>query len=372
MPLKTDIPTRSELERLLEFRGPGAVSIYLETSPLTQEAERSRIELKNLAREADAQLERAGLDKRDREALGEQLADLHDDDEFWAQQARSLAIFATAAAVRTFRLPSHLGDLIEVSDRYFVKPLLRSVTFPQSAFVLALSQNGARLLEFSPELPPGEVAVPELPSSAAMPWEPSLSGRSPHGRIQGSEGRKVRMRQFARRVDEALRPVLAGSELPLILAAAEPLESIYRGVSSYPLLAPEAIAGNPDETPDPELVSSAREVLDALQARQLADATSLYAQRGDQGRASDDLAAIARAATLGAIDTVFVDIEATVPGSVDPETGAIELADEGHRHYGVLDEIARRVLLARGRVLAVRGDEVPGPGPAAAIFRYPV
>lgn len=372
MPLKTDIPTRGELERLLESRGPAEVSIYLETSPVTQEAQRSRIELKNLAREADVQLERDGVDRREREALEEHLTDLHDDDEFWAQQARSLAIFATANGVRTFRLPSHLGNLVEVSDRYFVKPLLRSVTFPQSAFVLALSQSGARLLEFSPELPPGELAVPDLPSSAAKSWEPSLSGRSPHGRIQGSEGRKVRMRQFARRVDEALRPVLTGSELPLILAAAEPLESIYREVCSYPLLAPEAIAGNPDETPDRDLVSSAREVLDGLHARRLADATSLYAQRGDQARASDDLAAIARAATLGAVDTAFVDIEATVPGSIDDQTGAIELTDGSHHHYGVLDEIARRVLLARGHVLAVRGAEVPGPGPAAAIFRYPV
>jgi hypothetical protein len=36
-----------------------------------------------------------------------------------------------------------------------------------------------------------------------------------------------------------------------------------------------------------------------------------------QGRASDDLGAIARAATFGAVDTAFVDIDETVPGFVD-------------------------------------------------------
>ena len=41
-------------------------------------------------------------------------------------------------------------------------------------------------------------------------------------------------------------------------------------------------------------------------------------------------------------------------------------------NYGVVDEIARRVLLARGRVLAVRRTDIPGDGPAAAILRYPV
>jgi hypothetical protein len=41
-------------------------------------------------------------------------------------------------------------------------------------------------------------------------------------------------------------------------------------------------------------------------------------------------------------------------------------------NYGVVDEIARRVVLTRGRVLAVRREDIPGSGPAAAILRYPV
>ncbi len=41
-------------------------------------------------------------------------------------------------------------------------------------------------------------------------------------------------------------------------------------------------------------------------------------------------------------------------------------------NYGVIDEIARRVLLAGGRVLAVRSDDIPGNAPLAAIFRYAI
>jgi hypothetical protein len=37
-----------------------------------------------------------------------------------------------------------------------------------------------------------------------------------------------------------------------------------------------------------------------------------------------------------------------------------------------VDEIARRVLLSAGRVLAVRRDDVPGGGAVAAILRYAV
>jgi hypothetical protein len=45
-------------------------------------------------------------------------------------------------------------------------------------------------------------------------------------------------------------------------------------------------------------------------------------------------------------------------------------SDDDAASYGVVDEIARRVLLSGGRVLAVRGDDVPGGEPLAAILRY--
>ncbi|HZX02532.1 hypothetical protein, partial [Kribbella sp.] len=99
MTLHTDIPSRTELERLITARDPISVSIYLPTSPLTQEAQADRIELKNLATEAFRQLE--GADKRTVDEIREALDDLVDDDAFWASQARSLAVFASGAGVTT-------------------------------------------------------------------------------------------------------------------------------------------------------------------------------------------------------------------------------------------------------------------------------
>lgn len=67
-----------------------------------------------------------------------------------------------------------------------------------------------------------------------------------------------------------------------------------------------------------------------------------------------------------------MDIDETVPGFVDETDGTLTLDDsDDAANYGVVDEIARRVLLARGRVLAVRREDIPGNGPAAAILRYP-
>ena len=70
---------------------------------------------------------------------------------------------------------------------------------------------------------------------------------------------------------------------------------------------------------------------------------------------------------------MLVDIDQSLPGAIDEETGAITLADaSGAQSYGVIDEIARRVLAARGKVLGVRKDDVPRGASLAAILRFPV
>ncbi len=370
MILHTDIPTRAQVDRLLGNRDPRSVSIYLPTEPASPGGA-ERIELRNLGDEAIRQLREAGSTSRDLATIEEELADLTADEEFWRLQARSLAVFVTPAALTTFRLPNRLVALVEVSDRFHVKPLLRAVTFPQVAFVLALAQGSVRLVEVEPELAPAEVAVPDLPKDvASAAGRASITDRAPTRRIQGSEGQKVRMRSFARQIDQALRPLLSGLDVPLILAAGEPIGSIYRTVSSYPYLATATIPANPETSSDAELASQARTVLDGLYADELRGLHELFARRASEGRATADVAEAARAATYGAVDTVLVDMDAVLPGSVDEDSGAVSFAGSGAHSYGILDEIARRAWLAGGRVLAVRRADIPGETDVAAILRY--
>ncbi len=75
------------------------------------------------------------------------------------------------------------------------------------------------------------------------------------------------------------------------------------------------------------------------------------------------------AATHAAVDTLLVDIDEKLPGTVD-DGGAVTFAEDDAISYGVVDEIAKRVLLAGGRVLAVRAPDLPSESPLAAILRY--
>jgi hypothetical protein len=358
--LHIDIPTRAQIAALLEARADAGVSIYLPTSPLPQDAEAARIEFKNLAAEALRQLDGNA-------AVREQLDDLAEDEAFWRSLASSLAVFATPDSLRTFRLPNRLTSMVEVSDRFHVKPLLRSVTFPQVALVLALAQNSVRVIEVAGDVPASELEVADMPADLVS----TLPQRTARGRFQGAEAEKVRMRQYARAVDRALRPL--ASDLPLILAAAEPLASIFRSVNGSAHLLPEGIAGNPEAMSAAELADAARPILDALYASELVEVRRRFERRAEQGRGATDLTDVARAATFGAVETLMTDIDEVVPGFVDADSGAITLdrVDDA-ANYGVVDEIARRVLESGGRVLALRREDIPAADGVAAILRYPV
>ncbi len=372
--LHVDVPTVADLVFLAEARAPASVSIYLPTTPVSGEISGDRTQLGNLAREATAQLQAAGHPSKDIAAIAAHIDDLVEDDGFWRFQAHSLAVFVTPTFVRTFRVPNALGACAEVADRFFLKPLFRAANFPNAAHVLALALGGVRLLDVSADLPVSRVKVPGLPADATSALGVSSLGvRTESRRSDSAAGQRASLVQFCRMVDGALRGFLAGDAVPLFLAADPSLGAIYRSVNSHRGLVPFGIDSSPDNMGDGDLSAAVRPLLDRLYAQDIADAGTLFAERAGSGRATADIAQAARAATMGAIETLLVDIDGLVPGSVDEETGAVSFADTATAaSYGVVDEIARRTLLSGGRVLAVRKGELPADAPLAALLRWAV
>lgn len=371
--LHLDIPTRNEFSLLADKRADACVSIYLKTSPVTQDVSASRVEMKNFVKEAQKQLEEAAFDKRRLAQLLDELNDLLDDDVFWRFQANSLAVFATPDSIHTYRLANHLTSMVQVADRFHLKPLFRAITFPHSAFILALSENAVRLVEMNVDLPAAGVKVPGLPKDAASSvGKSTLNDRAFSGRIHGSEGQNVRFQQYVRQVNAALRPILAGRETPLVLAATGRLADLFKQICSYSNLLPETIADSPDRLTEAELVARARPVLDNAYAQQIADIKALFEKRAGERRTTTDISDAARAATFGAIQTLLVDIDSVVPGFIDDETGVVSFVEEDDaKAYGVVDQITARAYASGATVLGVRREDIPGGNDLAAILRYP-
>jgi len=369
--LHTDIPTPAELRDLASTRSPHCVSIYLATSPLAPEAERSRMQLGNELKLAIGQLEAAGASTDDIAGIHDAIMSLIDDQFFWTYQSHSLVIFATPERLLTYRIPNQLLASAHVSDRFHLKPLLRATSFPQAAFVLALSQNSVRFVEVTIEGTADEIAVGDLPVDASHIFATRADNGS--ARLAGAEGEKTLLGHYARQVDDAIRPHLNGLQVPLIVAAAEPLASIYRNTTRSHMLAHETIDGNAETMSANELAAAARPILDRLYVDEVASLGTRVADAIGTGSGSADLSDLARAATYGAISTLMVDIDRSISGFIDEQSGVVTLTDTADAtDYGVVDEIARRALLTGARVVAVRGDDMPEGAAAAGIMRFAV
>ena len=371
--MHADIPTVAEFRTLAERRADACVSIYLPTTPLTQNTDASRIELRNLSKEAAQQLRASAFDKKRLSALEQELQELEEDEEFWRFQANSLAVLATPDDLVTYRLPNNLRPRAEVSDRFHLAPIIRTLSFPYSAFVLAISQGAVRLVEVTETMAAEEADVSGLPrdlsaaTGRAMPRD-----RAPTGRLQGDEGQKVLIRQFSRMVDRAIRAHLGGQTRPLILAGVEYVLAIYRSVNSYPGVLAEQILGNVEELPARELAEKARAILSGEYQRRVQELQTRFGAMRAQGRGAIDLSEIALAATQGAIDTLLFDIDSAIDGRVDDFGNIFVAASPNALSYDVVAEVSARVLANGGKVVGVRASDLAPNATAVALLRYPI
>ena len=252
--LHSDIPRLREFKALAAVMGESCVSLYVPTEPARERERQNRIAFKDLAAQALRQLKDAGIDKRRIELLERQFRHLigsdkdHADDdkirrlqnkppdpidEFWKFQGNGLAVLATPNTTRSFRMPYRPNPLAETADRFHLTPLIRAMTSPQDIYVLALTEKEVRLVRAFVSLPPVRVAIPDLPDDAEeVARRASIRERNQKGRLQGSEAAKFLLHKFARRVDQALHGVLAGQWAPLVLAADEPLASMFRSINT--------------------------------------------------------------------------------------------------------------------------------------------
>lgn len=389
--LHIDIPTIAEFRDLAQLRARSCVSLYLPTSRLGEKAESNRTLFKDLAKDALAQLRDAGADKRVIETFEQRFEQLaggkhHPNQDklrqrqrakpdeslsFWHHQGNGLAVLAKPEMLRTFRLAETPKPLAEVADRLHLTPLLRSMTSRHDAFVLGLAEESARLVHVFANFPAFRVPVPELPKNAEeATHRPSFHVRAPRGRLQNLEGEKVLLHQYVEQVDRAVRDALRGHTAPLILAAAEPLASMFRAVCDYPELAEEVLEGNPDRFTDAEIEDRAIPILDRFTAREVTDLIARYEELKPR-RATTDVSYAAHAATAGAIDRLLVDLDAVVPGLVSDIDGSVTYAaSDDAEVYSVVDEVARRALCTGARVLGTSREQLPERAPLTAILRY--
>ncbi len=368
--LYKDTIRKKQFLKLAAQRGI-CISIFLPTTPLTQDAQADIIVLKNLTKAAIEQVEEVA-DKREVQVMQNYLEELQEDEEFWQFQAYGLGILVTPESIQTYRLAYHVEEAAEVSDRFYLKPLISALQ-PMAAYVLAISQKSVTLYEFTASQALESLDVADLPADFSDVTKRTLQrDRAPVGRLQGDEGAEILQRQFLRAIESAVRPVVSGSNMPLILATTQEFQAMYCSLNSYEMLAEQGVNGSVEGLPEEEIRQAIIPIVKELRQKQIQQWVELYYQRQQESRTSTDLATIAKLVIRGQISHLLVDIDTVQYGTLS-ELGEITTSDtRSASTYDLIDEIIIRVIENGGEILGVRQtDNVPEElMPIAAILRW--
>jgi hypothetical protein len=379
--------SKSELRVLMEKPEGLCVSIFMPTHRAGEQTRQDPIRLKNLIREAQRQLTEAGLTSRETKELLKPIKGLLRDEFFWQHQNDGLAIFSSAGQFRCYRLPLSFDELVVITHRFHIKPLLPLLTSDGRFYILALSQNKVRLVE-STRYTASEVALEDVPESLAdiLRYDSERSiqlhtaapvgkgGQQAifHGHGDGIDDAKANILKYFRQIDAGLGELLRGEHAPLILAGVDYLLPIYAKANTYAYLLDDGVTGNPDDLGTEELRNRAWAIAEPYFIKGRREASARYQQLSGTQQASNDLMKVVPESYHGRIEVLFVAVGVQSWGTFDVESSQIVLHQQEVQpgDEDLLDFAAIHTLLNGGVVFAVAPEQMPDKANVAAVFRY--
>ncbi len=373
------------LKQMLEKDSNGLVSIYLPTWRYGSETGHSRIHLKNSLKVAEEKL--VGLGYGSKEALDvlKPAAQLIDETLFWQQQDRTLALFASSDSFMYFKLPVSTEESVTVSNRYYLRPMLKFFTSDSVFNILTLSQSNAKLYTASPyrierfDVPEIDDLVENfIPGRGLHQEATSPKGAAGgttsfmHGYNEMSQTERNELTKHLRSIDREVSRVLKGTANPLLIYSVDYLYPMYKEVSGYPNIVTESVRGNPDGIKDLDIHSKACSVIEPKMESELErELEKFLTLRGaDSKLASSEIEEIATLALQGRVEKLYVANGAQQWGYVDSDTGKVILDnEEGNGHLDLLDFAAIKTMETGGKVFILDREKMPVLKPAAAIFR---
>lgn len=383
--------TKDELKALLEVEKENCLSIYMPAHQAGPATRQDPIRLKNLIGQAEEKLVAKDLRSAEVEQLLQPAKELVEQHSFWQHQSDGLALFMAPGIFYYYRLPLNFEELVVVTNRFHLKPLMPLFTGNGQFYLLALSQNQIRLFQGG-QYSISEVELSDVPQSLAealqydvpekqlqfhsgTPGGTSERGRAAiyHGQGVGTTDDKEEIWRYFQKVDKGLQSFLSDEQIPLVLAGVEYLIPIYKEANSYSPLLEEAILGNPDELKPEQLHQQAWEIVQPHFQQVQQQATNKYQELVGTGQASSNLEKVVSAAYHGQIDTLFVRVDQQRWGKFNPDKNQLELHSQPEPgDEDLLDFSSVHTFEQGGKVYACEANHLPEDAPLAAVFRYPL
>ncbi len=387
---KLSIPRPQDIQEIIEHRHGACISIYMTTHQKGQSTLKNPIRLKNLLSEAESRLSALGIPRSTQDAALEPARGLLEDHRFWQYQTDGLAIFAAPDFYQTRRSPLAFKELVTAGPRFHIKPLSPLFSSDGRFYVLARSQRELRFFQGTRELLL-EVEIDDVPKSLAdalkydqpvkqlahhtLPRGGPAGGQMAifHGHGTGFTDNEENILRYFRQIDDGVGQLIGEDQAPMVLAGVDYIRSIYVKANTYAQLMPAGISGNPEEMAARQIHRRAWDIVTPHFEEPRNKAIAKYSNLANTDRASADLEQVVRAAQRGQVDKLLISPDAVCWGSFDQDHGEVHLhADRQADSLDLLDLACAETLVNGGEVFALQTEQMPGDGPIAAIFRYPL
>jgi hypothetical protein len=383
---------RADLIALAQSTGFPRISIYLPTHLSYPAIEQDPIRLSTLLKEAEQRLVEAGLRRPDIDDLLSEARGRIPATMFWRYQDRGLAVLIEKGTTHWVKLPQPVPELVVVSERYHLRPMIRMFRNGEKFNVLAMTRDNVRFFE-GRERELREVQVEGMPTGIAeimarteFDADLGFHTRDRSG-LAGGAGRvkfhalgvspeeyeNVELEGLLREVGKAVDRHLAGSESPLVLAATPRLIGHLRKHISYRHVAAEAIQSDPVALGDEALHAEAWRIAEPIVRADRENARRRLREQLDGAPVpgAHEPQTLLREAIGGRVDCVFLSASDNVWGYFDDEYQVLRLDPEPRPdNEDVLNRLAIETLIRGGDVFTLPEDLRDRVGPVAGLYRY--
>ncbi len=358
--------TRQDFDRLLDYEGRPAVSLYMPRHLGSRDIRQDPARLRNLLKAAETKLAETGVRPVQSESLLAPGRALVTDEAFWREQSHGLALFLSENGMTMFNLPFEPTEQVIAGKRFHLFPLLAYLKGDRPFLILAVSARKAQLFRASRErIVPEVIQLPKgIESIAEQTDYEATRGLRPAAHFTGAmradntgnppeDNRKVELIEYLREISRLVDDQARCERLPIVLVALPEIQGHFRALGHHRELLYTGLSENPDALDERRLHARALETIRPLFASAEREAVERFNDMRGGNRVSTEVAEIAEAACAGRVDTLLLSEECEPQVQSDVLDAAIDWSLRNGADAYILQQTA-----------------MPERAPAAAIFRY--